>query len=342
MKIAVIGAGAWGTALANLLAANGRQTVIWAFEAEVARDIGENNRNQTFLPDCPLDARLKATNSLTEAVEGAELVVMVTPSHIARTVAAQLAPALAREAMIVTASKGIEADSHKTMTGVLAEVLGPAYENRLAVLSGPSFAKEVAAGNQPTAVTVASRNEAVALAVQLAFSSPFFRVYTTDDTTGVELGGALKNVMAIATGMAHGLGLGYNTSAALITRGLAEMSRLGVAMGADPLTFAGLAGVGDLVLTCTGSLSRNRTVGVRLGQGEKIKDIVASMRQVAEGVKTTNSAHQLARKMGVEMPIAELVYDILYRDLPTKQGIRRLMGRDPKEERWGLSKDGAD
>lgn len=337
MKTAVIGAGAWGTALANLLADKGLETVIWAFESEVADQINTDHVNHTFLAEAPLCPELKATDDLTGAVDGAGLVVMVTPSHVARLVAGRIKPNLTPGAMVTTASKGIEADSLATMTGVLAQALGDDFAHRLAVLSGPSFAKEVVAG-QPTAVTVAARDQQVAEAVQRAFGTTRFRVYTSTDVTGVELGGALKNVMAIATGMAAGLGLGYNTSAALITRGLAEISRLGVAMGADPLTFAGLAGVGDLVLTCTGDLSRNRTVGKRLGQGEKIKDIVDSMRQVAEGVKTTASTFALAAKMGVEMPICELVHDILYRDVPAADGIARLMGRDPKVERWGLDR----
>ncbi len=335
MKVGVIGAGAWGTALANLLAAKGEETTIWAYEPEVAEEINAEHVNSLYLADMPLDARLKATADLDRAVQGAEVVVMVTPSHVARQVAGELAPALGNEALVVTASKGIEADTLLTMTGVLENVLGADCRGRLAVLSGPSFAKEVAQG-RPTAVTVASRSHPTAEAIQKLFMTERFRVYTTHDVTGVELGGALKNVMAIAAGIGAGMDLGHNAAAALITRGLAEISRLGVKMGADPLTFAGLAGVGDLVLTCTGGLSRNRTVGMRLGRGEKIEDILASTRTVAEGVKTTKSAHQLAQKMAVEMPICALVYDVLYEGVDVATGLSRLMGRDAKVERWGL------
>lgn len=335
MKIAVIGAGAWGTALADLTARRGEETVIWAYEPEVAQEINADHLNSIYLPDARLDDRLRATNDLAEAVSKAEAVVMVTPSHVARDVGAQIAPDLDPDALVITASKGIEAETLMTMTEVLEDVLGRDGRNRLAVLSGPSFAKEVA-GQQPTAVTAAARYRPTAEAVQELFVTDRFRVYTTHDVTGVELGGALKNVMAIASGIAAGLGLGYNASAALITRGLAEISRLGVALGADPLTFAGLAGVGDLVLTCTGALSRNRTVGLRLGQGESLDQIIGSTRTVAEGVKTTKSAYQLAAKLKVELPICEQVHAILYEGADVRAGVGRLMERNPKLERWGL------
>jgi glycerol-3-phosphate dehydrogenase (NAD(P)+) len=339
MRVGVIGAGAWGTALANLLASKGEEVVIWAFEPEVADQINNYKDNRAYLPGAYLDERLRAVSDLAQAVSGAEAVVMVTPSHHVhhvRRVAGQLAPHLDPKALVVTASKGIEAETLQTMTAIMEEVVGD-QENRLAVLSGPSFAREVARG-LPTAVTAASREEQTAKMVQSLFMTDRFRVYTTTDTMGVELGGALKNVMAIAAGIITGLGLGANTQAALITRGLAEMTRLGVCMGADPLTFSGLAGMGDLVLTCTSSQSRNQTVGHKLGQGMKLKEILAGMTAVAEGVKTSLSAHQLAVSVGVEMPICEQAYRVLHQDADPRSSVGLLMTRDPKLEKWGLDK----
>ena len=336
MRVGVIGAGAWGTALANLLASKGEEVVIWAFEPEVADQINHYKDNRAYLPGAYLDERLRATSDLAQAVAGAEAVVMVTPSHHVRRVAGLLAPHLDLKALVVTASKGIEAETLQTMTAIMEEVVGD-QENRLAVLSGPSFAREVAQG-LPTAVTAASREERTAKKVQSLFMTDRFRVYTTTDTLGVELGGALKNVMAIAAGIITGLGLGANTQAALITRGLAEMTRLGVRMGADPLTFSGLAGMGDLVLTCTSSQSRNQTVGQKLGQGMKLKDILAGMRAVAEGIKTSLSAHQLASSVGVEMPICEQAYRVVHQDADPRTSVGLLMTRDPKLEKWGLDK----
>lgn len=334
MRVAVIGAGAWGTALAHLLSAKGEEVVLWAHEPEVVDQINQFKDNRTFLPGAYLDSSLRATRDLAEAVGGARAVVMVTPSHHLRRVAGELAPALDEKALVVTASKGIEAETLKTMSAVLEEVVGDGA-NRLAALSGPSFAREVTQG-QPTAVTVASRGRETAEAVQKLFMTDRFRVYTTTDVIGVELGGALKNVMAIAAGIITGLGLGANTQSAMITRGLAEISRLGAKTGADPLTFLGLAGVGDLILTCTSSQSRNQTVGVKLGQGMKLKEILAGMKAVAEGVKTSLSAHLLARSVKVEMPICEQVYEVVHEGADPRTAVGRLMTRDPKLERWGL------
>ncbi len=332
-RIAVIGAGSWGTALANLLAKKGLDTTLWAYEQDVAEGITRDQRNPRYLSDVDLDARLRATNSLEEAVTGADMVVSVSPSHVARRVMASARVHLPANAMVVSASKGIEVESLRTMDQVFEEVLPAELNERTAYLSGPSFALEVAR-EHPTAVTMASHSLDVAVLAQEIFQTDYFRVYTTDDVTGVEIGGSLKNVIAIAAGVVAGLGFGHNTLAALITRGLAEMSRLGVALGADPLTFAGLAGMGDLILTCTGSLSRNRTVGVALGQGRSVDDILGEMTMVAEGVQTTRSARALARKHGVEMPIVEEVHAILFEGRPASEAVENLMLRAPKAERW--------
>ena len=338
-KIAVIGAGAWGTALAHLLANRGRKVTIWAFEPETAAEINAKHLNSVFLPGVNLNPDLRAEIKMSKAVAGAEMVLMVTPSHVLRTAAEELAPHLAPGVIMVDASKGIEQGTLLTMTGVLAEVLfrtqGPDVEDRLAVLSGPSFAKE-AARDHPTAVTVASRRVETAEAVQRACSGGAFRIYTASDVIGVELGGAMKNVMAIAAGICAGLGLGANSMAALITRGLAEISRLGTAMGADQLTFMGLAGMGDLVLTCTSPQSRNYTVGHRLGQGESMDRILAGSRTVAEGIKTTKAAYNLAKSKGVELPICAEVYRMIYQGANPKESLGRLLSRDLKLERWGM------
>jgi len=336
LRTGVIGAGAWGTALANLLARNGRRVRLWAFEPEVAEEINDRRRNSLYLAGIDLHPGLKASSDLDEVIEGAEALVLVTPSHVLRTVAGRLAGRLPPEALVVTATKGIEEDSLLTMSGVLAEILGQGVRERLGALSGPSFAQEVAA-DLPTAVTAAAYNPAAAKAIQKLFWGERFRVYTSSDVIGVELGGALKNVIALAAGICQGLELGQNTLAALLTRGLAEMSRLGASLGADPLTFLGLSGVGDLLLTAgAGSLSRNRAVGMRLAQGQKLEQILASTRTVAEGIKTTRSARRLARQAGVEMPICEQVHAVLYQGADPRAALNELMSRDPKLERWGL------
>jgi glycerol-3-phosphate dehydrogenase (NAD(P)+) len=326
---AVVGAGAWGTALADLLARGGHEVRLWAFEADVAARIESARENTRFLPGVVLHPGVRATTSLGEVARGAQLVAYVAPSHVLRAVARQSASAVERDAVLVVATKGIERDSLRLMT----EVVGEELRGRPVVaLSGPSFAAEVARG-QPTAVVAASTEEEAALAVQRAFAGDAFRVYTHDDVIGVELGGALKNVMAIATGIAEGLGLGYNPRAALITRGLAEITRLGTALGAAPLTFAGLAGIGDLVLTCTGALSRNRAVGMELGRGQTLEEILATRETVAEGIVTTQSAHALAAREGVEMPIVTAVHRILFEEEPARNAITALMSRELRAER---------
>lgn len=330
--VGVIGAGSWGTALANLLAKKGVETILWAYEAEVAAGIGRDHRNPSYLSDVVLDARLRATASIEEAVESAAVVVSVSPSHVVRQVMRTAAPHLSADALVVSASKGIEVDTLARMDEVLSEELPAANARRLAVLSGPSFALEVAQ-EHPTAVTIASYDESSAQRAQALFQTDYFRAYTTDDVTGVEIGGSLKNVIAIAAGVVAGLGFGHNTTAALITRGLAEISRLAVALGADALTLSGLAGMGDLILTCTGGLSRNRSVGLELGRGRPIDEIMGGMTMVAEGVRTTRSARELARRHKVEMPIVEEVYAMLFEGRSAREAVENLMLRDPKAER---------
>ena len=331
MRSTVIGGGSWGTALASVLAEGGPVT-LWAREQEVADGINAHHRNPRYQTEIDLSPAITATADLRASVAGAELVCVVVPSHAMRAVMGGLADVLKPGVPVVSASKGIENDSLQTMEEVLTEVLPRAMRADLAFLSGPSFARETLL-KMATAVTVAARFQDVATVVQDAFSTDWFRVYTTEDVTGVELGGALKNVVAIAAGMADGLGLGHNSRAGLLTRGLAEITRLAVARGCNPLTLSGLAGMGDLVLTCTGGLSRNRHVGVELGRGKTLTEILGDMNQVAEGVRTAQSAYHLALKEGVEMPITEQVYKILYEDKPVLRAFADLMGRDLKRER---------
>lgn len=330
-RIAVIGAGSWGTALAKLLGDKGRDVALWGHRAEHVESLERLRENKSYLPGFFLPGNIKITSNIHVAVEGATLVVMVVPSHVFREVFNTLFPILAPGTHIVSATKGIENESLMTMIQVMEEILPSGSDIHLGVLSGPSFAKEVA-DNIPTAVTVAARTQEIAQSFQEAFSTERFRVYTSTDIMGVELGGPLKNIVAIAAGICDGLGYGTNTRAGLITRGLAEITRMGVAMGAEPLTFSGLAGLGDLVLTCTGDLSRNRQVGLMLGRGKKLKDILAEMSMVAEGVKTTKSAWRMAAKIGVEMPILEQVYKVIYEDKPCADAVTALLARNLKEE----------
>lgn len=328
MRCAVIGAGAWGTAIADLLARGEHDVRLWAYERDVADGIGARRQNARFLPGVTLAAELAATSDIGVAVEEAEMVVWAAPSHVLRVVSRSAAGSVARTATQVVATKGIERDTLALMTDIVADEL---HGRPVVALSGPSFAAEVAA-RQPTAVVAASAHGDAAALVQHAFSSDTFRVYTHTDVVGVELGGALKNVVALATGIAEGLGLGYNPRAALITRGLAEITRLGVALGASPLTFAGLAGMGDLVLTCTGALSRNRTVGVEIGRGSTLEEVLASRETVAEGVVTTQSAHALAAREGIDMPIVAAVHRTLFERQPARRAITDLMTRELRAE----------
>ncbi len=324
----VVGAGAWGTALADLMARNGHHTTLWARETDVVADVNAHHRNTRFLSGVALSPNLTATDDLAAAVASANSITFVAPSHVLRGVIRSAAHAVREDAVLIVATKGIERESFALMTDIVAEELPG---RSVVALSGPSFAAEVAQ-RQPTAVVAASRDAAAALRTQQLFSSPEFRVYTQRDVIGVELGGALKNVMAVATGVLDGLGLGFNPRAALITRGLAEMTRLGVALGAEASTFAGLAGMGDLVLTCTGSLSRNRTVGVEIGQGRPVEEVLHSRETVAEGVVTTQSAHALAQARGVEMPIVRTMHRILFEAMPPRDAIAELMARALRAE----------
>ena len=329
MRCAVIGGGAWGSALAHLIGHNGHDVVLWAREADVVAHVNLTHANPRFLPGATLDPRVRATTAMDEALRGATLVVYVAPSHVLRDVVRSGSAHVSSDAIAVVATKGIERGSLALMTDVVhAQLPGRA----VVALSGPSFALEVARG-MPTAIVAASDAAAAASAVQRILSSAAFRVYTNDDVTGVEVGGALKNVMAVATGIAEGVGLGLNSRAALITRGLAEMTRLGVALGARPETFAGLTGMGDLVLTCTGALSRNRAVGVEIGKGERLESVLAATESVAEGITTTDSARALAAREGVAMPIVDAIARILFEQQPPRDALADLMGRELRPER---------
>jgi glycerol-3-phosphate dehydrogenase (NAD(P)+) len=326
MKIGVIGAGSWGTTLANVLAKKGYEVCLWAYEQDLVARMAETRINDLYLDGFTLSSNLSFTNDLVEATAGSQLLLLVSPSQVMRHVLKQLQEHLCDDCLLVSAAKGIENDTLLTMSEVLEEVLGADVKARCAFISGPSFAREVAA-EQPTAVAVAADNLDVAHQVQEVFSTDYFRIYTNQDVVGVEIGGAMKNVIALAAGVGDGLGFNHNARAALITRGLVEIARLGVAKGAAEATFSGLAGMGDLVLTCTGDLSRNRSVGIELGKGRKLDEILNQMHMVAEGVKTTLSAYQLANKLGVAMPITEQMYQILYEDKNPKVAVADLMQR---------------
>ncbi len=336
MDVVVIGAGSWGTALSCVLCQNQHRVTLWGRDQEQLAHLKLHRENQRYLPGLPLPASLNYSADLPGALRSLSrhepsLVVAVLPSHTMRKVMVAAAPHIPETAVVLTASKGIENDSLCTMVEVLRQLFCGKLSRCLAVLSGPSFAREAAEG-QPTAVVVAAVTRAVAEIVQHAFQSATFRVYTSDDVVGVEIGGAVKNVIALACGMAEGLGFGHNTRAALITRGLAEISRLGAGLGANPLTLAGLAGMGDLVLTCNGPQSRNRMAGLMLGQGRTLSHVLAEMQQVAEGIKTTRAVHDLASRVGVEMPISEAIYRVLYEDRPVRQVMSDLLGRPPRHE----------
>ena len=331
MKVSVIGAGAWGTTIAALLVRNNHEVVLWAHELEVSDAINKSHENPIYLSGEKLPAELKATSDIVSAVKGCALLFFVTPSHHLRAVLKEAAGNIGRNAILVSCTKGIEEVSLLTMSNVIAQELKRAEKNIVA-LGGPSFAREVIKG-LPAAVSAASHNEPAAKEAQVALSQDRFRVYVTDDVIGVELGGSVKNVIAIATGISDGLGLGANARAALITRGISELTRLGVKMGANPLTFNGLAGLGDMVLTCLDDLSRNRTVGLEIGKGRKLKDILAGMQGVAEGVRTCRAVQSLAKKYEIEMPIVQNVNEILYEDKNPRDAVFELMTRELKRER---------
>ncbi len=331
VRIGVIGAGAWGTTLANLLARKGYPVALWCYEPDLAERMEKTRENDLYLPEITLEKGLKITNDLTSSVAEKDVLLFVTPSQRTRHVLQQALPYIAEEALVLSASKGIENDSLMLLSEVFEELLPAKMHDRIGFLSGPSFAREVSL-EMPTAVSAAARSFHKAEQIQKIFSTDTFRVYTSDDIIGVELGGAIKNVIALAAGVADGLGFGYNTRSALITRGLAEMTRLGVRLGGKAHTFAGLAGMGDLVLTCTGDLSRNRTVGMELGRGRSLSEIMDGMKMVAEGVKTTLSACQLAAKLHVEAPITEQMYQILYEQKAPRRAVTDLMQRQLKPE----------
>lgn len=327
-NLAIIGGGSWGTALAIVLAPRFERARLWVYEPDLTERMRASRINDVYLPGFQLPVNVDPLNDLASAVSGAEIVLGVMPSHLARAVYLQLVPHLTADMHLVSATKGLEQGTLMRMSEVMAAVLG---HPRVAVISGPTFAREVARGD-PTALVVASADPELARIIQSAFSGPTFRLYSSSDPVGVEVGGAVKNVVAIGAGVCHGLGMGHNSTAALITRGLAEISRLTLAMGGKARTLAGLAGLGDLVLTCTGELSRNRMVGLELAKGRKLKEIVNSMKMVAEGIKTTTATADLARRYAVEMPIADQMLAMLYHGRSPREAIRQLMERCLKEE----------
>ncbi len=331
MKIGVVSGGSWGTAIAGLLAGKNFDVNIWARESEVVEAINLQNENTLFLPGIKLPANLSASNEIKDAVYSKDVVVFTTPSQFLRKSFAETAYMMSPGTFIVIASKGIENGTLKLMNQIAEEVLPASLHKNIFVISGPTFARELAV-KMPTLAVVAGYNTQAMQTVQNIFNTEYFRIYRSNDVTGVELGGALKNIIAIAVGILEGFGMGKNTQAALITRSIAEITRLVIKMGGNPLTISGLSGVGDLILTCTGDLSRNRQVGIRLGQGEKIDDIIKSMKMVAEGVSTTASAHGLAKKVMVDMPITETLYKVLYENADVRESFGALMSRSLKDE----------
>ena len=330
-RVAVVGAGSWGTALALLAARSNHEVRLWAREAAVAESINRDHRNPFYLSDFQLPENIHSTVSLGEAVRDASIAMIVVPSHAMREMMERMKLHLHSEVILVSAAKGVENGTLMRMSEVITDVLGEGFASRFVALSGPSFAREVAKGD-PTAIVAASGNPDAAELIQLAFSSSAFRIYTNNDVVGVELGGAVKNIVAIAAGVVRGLGLGTNSVAAIVTRGLAEMTRLAVAAGARVETLAGLAGLGDLVLTCTGELSRNRKVGIELGRGRSLAEVLAGTREIAEGVKTTRAIRELGQRLGIELPITESIYALLYEGKAAVEAASELMGRPLKGE----------
>ena len=331
LSIGVIGAGSWGTTLANLLSDKGYKVTLWVYELDLLDVLVSTHCNAWYLPDIKLNQNLVYTSDLKEAVAEKHLLFWVTPVKAFRQIFSRALPFIEQTTINISASKGIESNSLQTVSQIACSLLPSVCGSSVCVLSGPSFAREVA-NKMPTAVVIASKNSTAAATVQQVLATSYFRTYTSDDVIGVELGGALKNVVALAAGIVEGLGLGNNTRAALITRGLAEMIRLGKAMGAHPLTFAGLSGIGDLVLTCTSTLSRNYSVGKALGSGKKLKDILAGMQMVAEGVTTAASANELARRHNIDMPIVQQIYKVLFHNKEPLVALQELMGRELKKE----------
>jgi glycerol-3-phosphate dehydrogenase (NAD(P)+) len=336
--VAVVGSGAWGSALACHAAKLGHGVRMWALEPEVVEEINSRHSNSIYLPDVDIPEGIRASSDPAEVVSGAEFVILVPPSKHLRAVSLRVADAVPKNAVVVIASKGIEERSLQLMSEVLAETMPATDPKQFVFLSGPSFAREVATG-MPTDVAAASEEMIAAQRVQRALHAPLFRVYTSADPVGVQVGGAVKNVMAVATGCCDGLGFGTNARASLITRGLAEITRLGLALGADPLTFLGLAGVGDLVLTCTGDLSRNRTLGLKVAEGLDPREYLAKRRSVAEGFFTSAASRELSQKLGVDMPITEQVFQVLHQGRPLREAVLLLISRESKEELLGIRGD---
>jgi len=330
-RLAIVGGGSWGTALSIVLAPRFERVRLWAYEREVVQSIANKRENQVFLPGFWIPPQVEPTGDLGCALEDADVVLGVMPSHHARALYGKMLPFLLPSMCFASATKGLENGTLMRMTEVIGDVVGRKFTPRVAVLSGPTFAKEIARG-EPATAAISSANVQLARELQVAFSGPTFRLYTNNDPVGVEIGAALKNVIAIAAGVCHGLQLGSNTMAALITRGLAEISRLALAVGGHPRTLAGVAGLGDLVLTCTGDLSRNRSVGVELGRGKLLSEIVQGMNMVAEGIQTTFAAVDLARRESVEMPITAQMYEVLRHGKPPREAVRDLMERSLKSE----------
>lgn len=334
MKIGVLGAGSWGTALAVLLYKNGHDVILWEFQEDVARRLVEMRENVDFLPGVKIPKEITISSDLEEVVVEKDILLVMVPSHVVRSVSEQVSRFTLGEPLLVSCSKGIENDTLLRMSEVLTQTIPGLPTDRIVVLSGPSHAEEVGRGI-PTVVTAASTGRVSSRQIQEIFMNPAFRVYSSDDVIGVELGGALKNSIAIAAGIADGVGFGDNTKAALLTRGMVEITRLGTAMGANPLTFAGLSGIGDLIVTCTSRHSRNRYVGEEIGKGKSLQEVLDNMVMVAEGVRTTTSAVDLSKRYGIEMPITEEVYRVLFEGKDPKRAVYDLMTRDPKSEDWG-------
>jgi glycerol-3-phosphate dehydrogenase (NAD(P)+) len=324
MKIAVIGGGSWGTALARLLANKGHETSLWVYEKEVVASIRDQRENKTYLPGVTLPETLFASSNMKEVLSDAKWVLFAVPSHVAREVLVLMHPFLSSDLPVISATKGIERKSLMLMSNVICESLRRKNTDRIAVLSGPSFAREIVL-EHPSAVSLAATDYRLAARIQTTFSTPFFKLFLSPDLIGVQLGGALKNVIALAAGGSDGLGFGYNTKAVLMARGLSEMARLGLAMGADINTFYGLSGMGDLFLTCSGTLSRNRKVGQEIGSGKSLQVILKEMKMVAEGVYTTESAYALSKKHQVEMPIVQEIYRVLFEEKSPRQAVMDLM-----------------
>jgi len=333
-RIGVLGAGSWGTALAVLLHSNGHAVAMWEFRKDAAHRLAEIRENTDFLPGVVIPADIKISSDLAEVVDEKDILLMMLPSHVVRSVGQQLSRFSLHDILVVSGSKGIENETLMRMSEVLMETIPGLSMDRIVVLSGPSHAEEVGQ-SIPTVVVAASTREASSKRIQEVFMNPSFRVYANKDVIGVELGGSLKNVIAIAAGICDGVGFGDNTKAALLDRGIVEITRLGTAMGAHHMTFAGLSGMGDLIVTCMSRHSRNRYVGEEIGKGKSLQEVLDSMVMVAEGVRTTRSAHDLSKKYDVDMPISEEVYQVLFRGKDPQKAVYDLMTRDPKMEDWG-------